>query len=55
MERQSIANRDLFDIHYFLGTPHAGELNYDIIKYRTGKNPVEFYRVLHEFVSKVNP
>lgn len=55
MERTSIANRDLFDIHYFLGSPYASEINYDIIKHRTGKNPKEFYESLLNFVSSIHP
>lgn len=54
MERTSIANRDLFDIHYFLGSPYASEINYDIIKHRTGKTPKEFYESLLNFVSNIN-
>jgi len=54
-ERSSIANRDLFDVHYFLGTPYAGEINYDVIKQRTGKTPQEFYTFLLEFVGAINP
>lgn len=53
-ERTSLANRDLFDIHYFLSGPHAGEINYKIIKQRTGKEPKEFYLFLLEFMNKVN-
>ncbi|MFA6368873.1 MAG: nucleotidyl transferase AbiEii/AbiGii toxin family protein [Candidatus Shapirobacteria bacterium] len=55
IERGSLANRDLFDIHYFLSSPFAGEINYDIIKHRTGKEPKEFYVSLLEFLSKINP
>lgn len=55
MERTSIANRDLFDAHYFLGSAYAADINYDIIKYRTGKNAREFYESLLHFVSKSNP
>jgi hypothetical protein len=54
MERGSLANRDLFDIHYFLGSPHAGEINYEIIKHRTGKEPKEFYLSLLEFVAELD-
>ncbi|MEI7604039.1 MAG: nucleotidyl transferase AbiEii/AbiGii toxin family protein [bacterium] len=54
-ERTSIANRDLFDSHYFLGTPFAAEINYDIIKHRTGKSPKEFYLFFYDFVSKIDP
>lgn len=55
IERGSLANRDLFDIHYFLSSPYAGEINYDIIKYRTEKEPKEFYVALLEFLDKINP
>ncbi len=53
-ERTSLANRDLFDIHYFLSGPHAGEINHKIIKQRTGKEPKEFYLFLLKFLNKVN-
>lgn len=53
-ERSITANRDLFDIHYFLGTIYANDINYDIIKYRTKKNPKEFYTFLYDFVSKTD-
>lgn len=55
MERPSLANRDLFDIHYFLGSPYSTDINYDIIKFRTGKAPRKFYQSLLDFVSDVNP
>lgn len=54
-ERPSVANRDLFDIHYLLGTEHAGNINYEIIKLRTGKDPKEFYLFLLSLVEKINP
>jgi len=54
LERESIANRDLFDIHYFLGTPYTNEINYDIIKYRTEMSPKDFYQHLYSFVSKIS-
>jgi len=54
-ERPSIANRDLFDIHFLLGTEYASQVNYDIIKLRTGKKPLEFYKYLLEEVNKINP
>lgn len=55
VERRSIANRDLFDIHYFLGTPYASEINYDVIKYRTGQTPKQFYDNLFEFINLIDP
>lgn len=54
MERPSVANRDLFDIHFFLSSPYAVEINYRIIKHRTGKNPIKFYESLLKFVSRVD-
>jgi predicted nucleotidyltransferase component of viral defense system len=54
MDRKILANRDLFDVHYFLSTSYANDINYEIIKNRTGKDPVEFYRELYEFVSNVD-
>ncbi|MEK7473076.1 MAG: nucleotidyl transferase AbiEii/AbiGii toxin family protein [Patescibacteria group bacterium] len=54
-ERPAVANRDLFDTHFFLGTEYASEINYDVIKKRTGKNPKEFYHYLLSFVKKINP
>lgn len=50
----ALANRDLFDIHYFLGLPCAGEINYDIIKDKAAKNPREFYKSLLKFVNKID-
>jgi predicted nucleotidyltransferase component of viral defense system len=55
MERNITANRDLFDTHYFLSTSYVNEINYEIIKDRTGKDPVDFYRDLYEFVNNINP
>lgn len=55
MERNIVANRDLFDTHYFLSTTYANEINYEIIKDRTGKDPVDFYKDLYEFVNNINP
>lgn len=54
MERKITANRDIFDAHYFLGSPYGVEMNYDVIKKRTGKEPKEFFSDLLEFVTKVD-
>lgn len=54
-ERPSIANRDLFDIHFLLGTEYAQDINYKIIKERTGKDPKKFYKFLLKLVNKINP
>ena len=53
-ERGTLANRDLFDIHYFLGLPEASQINYQIIKHRTGKDPKEFYLFLLDFLNRIN-
>jgi len=54
MERTSIANRDLFDVHYFLSSPYGVEINYEVIKHRTGKDPEAFYDELLTFLQKVD-
>jgi predicted nucleotidyltransferase component of viral defense system len=53
MERKSLANRDLFDVHYFLSSVYAGEINYEVIKHRIGKKPREFYLQLLKYVSSI--
>ena len=52
-ERAVTANRDLFDIHFFLSSIYVNNINHDIIKYRTGKEPVEFYTFLYDIVSNI--
>ena len=52
-ERAVTANRDLFDIHFFLSSIYVNNINHDIIKYRTGKEPVEFYTFLYGIVSNI--
>ncbi len=52
-ERSQVANRDLFDIHFFLTTEYASEINYDIIKYRTGMDSIEFYESFIKFLNKI--
>lgn len=54
-ERPSLANRDLFDIHYLLGTEYASSINYEVIKKRTDKNPIEFYKLLLKLIETVKP
>jgi predicted nucleotidyltransferase component of viral defense system len=53
MERKSLANRDLFDVHYFLSSSYAGDINYDLIKQRAGKEPKDFFKHLLEYVSSI--
>jgi len=52
-DRKTVANRDLFDAHYFLSLPEAAQINYEIIKQRTGKNPEKFYRDLIKFLNRI--
>lgn len=54
-ERPAVANRDLFDIHYLLGTEYAADINYEIIKKRTAKEPKEFYMGLLTLIETINP
>ena len=53
-ERKTFANRDLFDVHYFLTSLYATDINYSIIKHRTGKEALEFYRALLKYLEKVD-
>lgn len=53
MERKSLANRDLFDVHYFLSSQYASNINYDIIKQRTGQEPKKFYQQLLKYLSSI--
>ena len=53
MERKVTANRDLFDTHYFLGSPYGVEINYEVIKARTGQKPKKFLQDLLKFVKKI--
>jgi len=53
-ERIEKAKRDLFDAHYFLSSPIATEINYEIIRDRTGKTPSEFYKSLYTIVEKID-
>lgn len=55
MDRKNLANRDLFDVHYFLSSQYAGGINYDIIKRKTGKEASGFYAQLLDFVNKIKP
>lgn len=54
-ERTTLAYRDIFDIHYFLGTEYASEINYEVIKIRTNKDPKDFYKLLLKNIGKINP
>lgn len=54
MDRNITANRDLFDVHYFLSTSYVNEINYEIIKDRTNKEPVDFYKDLYKFIDNIN-
>jgi predicted nucleotidyltransferase component of viral defense system len=52
MDRKAPANRDLFDIDFFLKSKYAIEINYEIIKFRTGLDTKDFYTKLLKYVDK---
>lgn len=54
-ERPSVANRDIFDIHYLLGSTYANDINYDVIKKRTGVDKKTFYKNLLKNLNSINP
>lgn len=49
-ERKKIANRDLFDIYFFL--EHNWPINEEVIKKRSGKSLKEYLRYLIDFIEK---
>ncbi len=49
-DRPQLANRDLYDVHWFLNK-HI-EINENIIKLRTGKNIKEYLNLLVTFIEK---
>lgn len=49
-ERKKIANRDLFDVHFYL--EHNWPLNEEIVKKRTQKSFKEYLKYLIEFIEK---
>ncbi len=55
-DRNTTANRDIFDAQYFLRTKYMDDINYEIIKYRTGLEKKEFLigllKFLEEYKSK---
>jgi predicted nucleotidyltransferase component of viral defense system len=55
MTRKSLANRDLFDVHYFLSSTYAADINYDLIKKETGEEPKVFFTQLLGFISTIKP
>lgn len=53
-DRAITANKDLFDTHYFLGSKYAGDINYSVIKHRTGLESQDFYKKLLGFLDGVD-
>lgn len=53
-ERPSVANRDIFDIHYLLGSTYANDINYDVIKKRTDMDKKTFYNHLLKNLDSIN-
>jgi predicted nucleotidyltransferase component of viral defense system len=54
MDRKIVANRDLFDVHYFLSSSYVNTINYNIVKDRTGKEVLDFYKDLYNFVENLD-
>lgn len=53
-DRKKPANRDLFDAYYFLSSPQISQVNFDLIKLRTGFEPKLFYKSLLSHLEKVD-
>lgn len=54
-ERPVLANRDLFDAHYFLNSKYVTSIDNNVIKIRTGLSPKDFYISLLLFINTVKP
>jgi predicted nucleotidyltransferase component of viral defense system len=54
-ERNRLANRDVFDVHWFLSNVNEWDVDEDIIKNKTGKSLVEYFEYLTDFVEKKVP
>ncbi|MDA1337868.1 MAG: nucleotidyl transferase AbiEii/AbiGii toxin family protein [bacterium] len=54
-DRKSTANRDIFDTQYFLSSKYFDEVNYEIVKFRTGLDKKEFLSQLLDFIEKYKP
>ncbi len=55
MTRNQMANRDLFDLHYFLQSPYASDINYSLLEALTKKPAKEYLLELMKKLSKVKP
>ena len=56
--RKKMANRDLFDVHFFLNLLEADKINYKLIETETGLKPKQFYQKMYKVVTakrKVSP
>lgn len=49
--RRKMANRDLFDVHFFLNLPEAEGINYQLIETETGLKPKQFYQKVYKVVN----
>jgi len=52
VDRKKFANRDIFDAHYFLSQPGVVEINYQLIKERTGLEAKQFYQKMYQRINK---
>jgi len=51
-ERKKLANRDVFDAHWFLSNVRDWDIDENIIKRKTGKDLLEYFEYLIGFVEK---
>lgn len=54
LERKTLANRDIFDTHYFLSSNYAVDINYKIVKDRLNLSPEDFYTTLLKFLESMS-
>jgi len=55
VDRYRFANRDVFDAHYFLSLPEAGEINFDLVKAKLGLTPEQLFKKIIKRISKKRP
>lgn len=54
ISRKTLANRDIFDIHYFLESKYANEIDYSLVLKLTQLSPREFLGKVIKVLEKVN-
>lgn len=51
--RRKLANRDLFDVHFFLNSKYVSEVNYEYLERHTGMGRREFFENLYDYLAKI--